>query len=208
MKNNAHTQTQLPKATWIKLRCATGKQRRSRNTENFASIRAPRLLTGLEVTHVDGLPVRIKGALHKTRLVGNARSKGDLSRNWRGRRCDSRRRGGAPRRCDSHWRRRSRGPAGRRWSHGITGHRCIGIGRLNSGRRVRINWFGSLQITILFRRHTVTRRDIQRTAKLARRRSRTVACAQASDVGDQQKGRQGKFHGGCVGRIRRLHAWA
>ena len=208
MKNNAHTQTQLPKATWIKLRCATGKQRRSRNTENFASIRAPRLLTGLEVTHVDGLPIRIKGAFHKTGLVGNACSIGDLSRHWRGRRCDGRRRRSAPRRSDSHRRRRSRGPGGRWWSHGVTGHRCIRIGRLNGGRRVRINKFGSLKIAILLRRHTVTRRDIQRTAKLTRRRSRTVACAQASNVSDQQKGRQGKFHGCCVGRIRRLRAWA
>jgi hypothetical protein len=189
------------------LRCAAGRPRRLRNTENFASIWTPRLLTGLEVTHVDGLPVRIKGAFHETGLVGNARSIGDLS-HWRRRRCDSRRRGSAPRRCDSHWRRRSRGPGGRRWSHGVTGHRCIGIGRLNGGRRVRINWFGSLKIAILLRRHTVTWRDIQRTAKLARRRSRTVACAQASDVSDQQKGRQGRFHGCCVGRIRRLRAWA
>jgi hypothetical protein len=27
-------------------------------------------------------------------------------------------------------------------------------------------------------------------------------------VGDQQKGRQGTFHGRCVGKIRRLRAWA
>ena len=165
-------------------------------------------MTGLEVTHVDGLPVRIKGAFHETRLVSNARGIRDVSRHWRWRRRDSRRRRSAPRRCDSHWRRRSRGPSGRRWSHGITGHGCIGIGRLDGGSHIRFNGFGSLKVAILLRRHTVTRRGIQRTATLARRWSRAVACAQARDVGDQQKGRQGTFHGRCVGKIRRLRAWA
>ena len=180
----------------------------SRHTKNFASVRTLGLLTRLEVTHVNGLSIRIKRAFHKTWFSGDTGGERNFGR-------------GRSRRGTDRRRRAARGSHGHRWGCGrisrrrrrsdvVTSHRSVRIGGLNRGCiwGAQIN---AVKILSLLLRDAIAGWDIKgtpaSTSTSARgRRVGAVACGEAGNGRDQQECLQGSFHGVVVGE-RRNHAF-
>jgi len=138
----------------------------SGHPKDFASVGALGLLTRLEVTHVNGLTIRIKRAFHKAGFTRDASGVGDLGwRRWRGR---SRRRRAARR---SHLNRRRCRRVFRCWRHSsiLCRHRCVGIGRLHRCRSIGVRRRDVVNIRRLLLSDSITRRHIQRATTTAAR---------------------------------------
>ncbi len=202
-------QNRLYSQSYVRRGSESGRRRISGHPENFACVGAACLLAGLEITHVNGLSIRIKRAFHKAWFAGDTGGVWDLRRSRGGRgRCAARRRHRHRGRC----RRVSR-----RWRGCdiVTRHRGVGIRSLNR-RCIGIGQIDPVKILRLLLRHSIAGRDIQRTPTSSapttrRRRTGVGACGKARGGHDQQKCLQNSFHGvldGRKDRIRHSRAWA
>ena len=164
----------------------------SRHPEDFARVGALGLLPRLEVTHVDGLTIRIKRAFHKAGFTRDASGKRNLG--WRRRRGRSRGRRAARR---SHLNRRwcRRVFRCRRNGAILRRHRSVGIRSLHC-RSIGVRWRNAVNIRRLLLRDSITRRHIQRTTTTTARWwwIGIAACCEACGDRDQQGCLQETFH--------------